>query len=148
MANIKDVQKLRLETGYGIIECKKALEETKGDYKKALSIINKSGAVKAAKRAERETRQGIVEAYIHEHKIGAIVVLGCETDFVAKNEEFKALAHEIAMQITSMNPKDIKELLSQDYIKDPSVSIKELMEKVIGKTGENMQVIDFKRFSL
>ena len=148
MVTINDIQKLRNETGFGIIECKKALEKTKGNYKKALDIINKSGAIKAAKRAERETRQGIVDSYIHEGKIGALVVLGCETDFVAKNEEFRNLAHEIAMQIASMNPKDTKELLSQDYIKDNSLKIKDLIEKTIGKTGENIQVLDFKRFSL
>lgn len=148
MITTKDIQKLRAETGFGIIECKKALEQADGDYKKALDVIKKSGAMKAAKRADRETKQGIVEAYVHEGKIAATVVLGCETDFVAKNEQFKELAHNIAMQIASMNPKDNEELLGQSFIKDPSMTIKELIEQSIGKTGENIQVINYNRLSL
>lgn len=148
MINTKDIQKLRAETGFGIIDCKKALEQSNGDFKKAIDIIKKSGAMKAAKRADRETAQGIVEAYIHEGRIGVLVVLACETDFVAKNEQFKELAHNIAMQIASMNPKDIDALLEQSFIKDQDMTIKELLEQSIGKTGENIKILKFSRLSL
>src|SRR3989344_9641352 len=97
--NINDVKKLREETQAGIADCKRALEETKGDMKKAKALLNEWGVAKAAKRGDRETSVGIVEAYIHTGgKVGVLVSLGCETDFVARTDEFKKLAHEIAMQ--------------------------------------------------
>lgn len=148
MISTKDLLKFRAETGLGIVDCKKILEEAKEDYNKALELAKKKGAQKAAKKSEREIKQGLVDAYIHEGKIGAMIILGCETDFVAKNEVFKQLAHDLAMQVASMNPKDKNELLKQNYIKDADMTIKDLIEKSITKTGENIQIIDFVRYSL
>jgi elongation factor Ts len=102
---IKDIAKLREETGLGLMEVKKALVEAGGDHTKAMEILKKSGAMKAAKKAERASNNGLIEAYVHgEGKIGVIVEVSCETDFVAKNQEFKNLAHEIALQIAATNP--------------------------------------------
>jgi elongation factor Ts len=148
MISAKDIQKLRIETGFGIMECKKALSDSNGDFEKAKKKLSKEGAAKAEKRKDRKTQFGVVEAYIHDGKMGSIVVLGCETDFVAKNDQFKNLAHDIAMQITSMDPQNIKELLSQPYIKDNDMTIDELIKNNIGKIGENIQIVDFKRFGL
>lgn len=144
----KDIQKLRVETGFGIMECKKALTDAKGDFSKAKEGLAKKGAMKAEKRKDRATSQGIVETYVHDNRVGAIVILGCETDFVAKNDQFKKLAHDVAMQIASMDPKDKKELMKQTFIKDQDVTIEELIKDHIGKIGENIQVVDFKRLSL
>lgn len=143
-----DIQKLRAKTGVGIMDCKKALEKAKGDFKLAEKVIKESGAQKALKKAGREMKSGIIASYVHDGKIGAMVKLGCETDFVARNAEFSALAYDLAMQIASMNPKDKKELLIQNFIKDQDLTIKELLEQKVGKIGENIQVISFVRESL
>lgn len=148
MTSVEDVQKLRKESGFGVMECKKALKDADGNFSEAKKLLAKKGAMKAEKRKDRETSQGVVETYIHDGKIGAIVILGCETDFVARNEQFKALAHDIAMQIASMDPKDEKELMGQAFIKDPSLTIGDLVQEHIGKIGENIKVVDFKRMSL
>ncbi len=144
----KDIQKLRMETGFGIMECKKALNDAKGDFSNAKKALSKEGSMKAEKRKDRTTDQGVVEAYIHDSRVGAIVILGCETDFVAKNEQFRNLAHDLAMQIASMNPKNKKELLAQTFIKDQDMTVAELIEENIGKIGENIRVVDFKRLGL
>ena len=149
MADIEQIKKLREESQASIADCRKALEESKGDYKKALTWLKKRGAEIAEKKAERETSQGVVEAYIHgKGKIGVLVTLLCETDFVAITEEFKKLAHEIAMQISAMNPKDVKSLLAQEYIRDSKVTIDELIKEAIGKIGENIKVREFSRIEL
>lgn len=102
------IKKLRTMTGAGMMDCKKALEENGGDVEKAIEYLRKKGAATAAKRADKETNQGVVEAYVHAGgRIGAMVELNCETDFVAKTPEFKALAHDIAMQIAAMSPRYI-----------------------------------------
>lgn len=144
----KDIQKLRMETGFGIMECKKALNDSDGDFSKAKKELAKKGAIKAEKRKGRETSQGVVETYVHDNRVGAMIILGCETDFVAKNEQFKKLAHDLAMQIASMDPKDEKELMKQTFIKDQDVTVEELIKDSIGKIGENIQIVDFKRMSL
>lgn len=143
-----EIQKLRGQTGVGIMDCKKALTDAKGDFKCACEIIKKTGAMKAAKKASCQMNSGIISSYIHDGKIGVMVKLGCETDFVAKNPEFNQLAYDLAMQVASMNPKDKKELLAQNYIKDQDITIKELIEQKILKIGENIQVISFVRESL
>jgi len=148
MTSAKNVQKLRKETGFGVMECKRALTDAKDDFKKAKQNLAKKGATKAEKRKDRATSSGIVESYIHNGRIGSIVVLGCETDFVAKNEQFKSLAHDLAMQIASMNPKNIQELLKQTFIKDQNMTIDELIKDHVGKIGENIQIADFKRLSI
>lgn len=109
MSNLDKIKKLREKTGAGIVEVKKALEEARGDNAKALSILKKRGQEKAGKKAGREAREGVVASYIHaNNKIGAVVKLHCETDFVARNDEFKALAREIAMHVAASNPQYIK----------------------------------------
>lgn len=149
MADIELIKKLREESQASIADCRKALDETSGEYKKALEWLKKRGAEIAEKKAERETSQGVVEAYIHANgKIGVLVTLLCETDFVARTDEFKKLAHEIALQISAMNPKDVKVLLSQEYIRDPKVTIEGLIKEAIGKIGENIKVREFSRIEL
>lgn len=143
------VKKLRDETGAPVMEIRKALMYSNGDEKKAKEIIAERGLERAAKRSERVTKQGLIETYVHAGgKIGSMVHLGCETDFVARTDEFKELAKEIAMQVAAMNPKDVDEMLSQEYIRDPEKKIKDLVAEVAAKTGENVQVIRISRFAL
>jgi elongation factor Ts len=147
--NLTLVKKLREETQASIADIHKAVEESGGDHAKALALLRKRGAEIAEKKKERETGQGLVESYIHGNgKVGSVIVLLCETDFVARTQEFKQLAHELAMQVASMDPKDTKDLLSQDYIRDGSMKIEDLIKQAIGKMGENIVVKDFKRFEL
>lgn len=147
--DINQIKHLRDETQASIADCRKALEESGGDYEKALEWLKKRGAEIAEKKAERETSQGVVESYIHGNgKIGVLVTLLCETDFVARTEEFKKLAHEIAMQISAMNPKDVDSLLKQEYIRDNSMTVENLIKETIGKVGENIKVREFSRFEL
>lgn len=147
--DIKDVKKLRDETGISVMEVRSALEDANGDYKKALALLKEKAEKIAAKKADRETGQGIIETYVHGNgKIGVMVMLLCETDFVAKTDEFKHLGHEVAMQIAAMDPKDVEELLKQEYIKDPSVTIEKMVKETIQKTGENIVVKKFDRFAI
>lgn len=148
MVNIDDLKKLREETGAGIADVRQALEEAAGDTAKAKEILKQKGLDKAAKKAEREVKAGLVEVYSHAGRVGVAVEVLCETDFVAKTEDFKNLAHEIALQIASMNPGNVEELLAQEYIRDSSITIAGLVKSVIGKLGENIQVGKFARISL
>ena len=143
------LKKLRIETSAGIADCRIALEETKGDYKKALDWIRKKGLEKAAKKSDRETPQGLVESYIHQNgRVGALVEVLCETDFVARTDVFKNLVHEICMQAAAMNLKDVKTLLSQDYIRDASKKVEDLVKEAIAKLGENIVVKKLQRFEI
>ncbi len=143
------VKSLREQTGAGVMECKKAVEETKGDLKKAKEIILKRGLVKAAKKLKRETSQGWVASYTHSTgKVGVVVELLCETDFVARGEDFQTLANELCLQIAAMNPKDEKELLSQDYIRDPGKKIRDFIKESIAKFGENIRIGKFTRIEI
>ncbi len=147
--DIKLIKKLRDETSISVSEVRQALEEANNDYNKALEILKSKAAEKAAKKADRETGEGIVEAYIHGGgKIGVMVMLLSETDFVARTDEFKQLAHEIAMQVAAMDPKDVTELLQQEFIKDPSKTIEQMVKEAIHKTGENIVVKKFERFAI
>lgn len=149
MISSKDIQQLRVKTGVGIMDCKKALEEAKGDAKKAIEILKKKGAVKALKKAEKSTSQGLIESYIHSNgKIGVLIEVNCETDFVARNPEFNELVHDLAMQIASMDPKNVRELKDQEFIKDPDLKIEELLNQKIAKIGENIQIKRFVRYQL
>lgn len=150
MANIDLglLKKLREETSISVSECRQALEDAGGNYDKALELLKSKAAEKAAKKADRETGEGIVETYIHGRKIGVMVMLLCETDFVAKTDEFKNLAHEIALQIASMGPETVEELLKQDFIKDPSKTIDQMVKEAIHKTGENIVVKQFVRYQI
>lgn len=147
--NLEQLKKLREETQGSIADCRKALEETGGDYQKALAWLKKRGIEKAEKKTARETSQGLIEAYIHQNgQVGALVEVLCETDFVARTTEFRHLAHEIAMQVVAMNPKDVATLLKQEYIRDSSMKITDLIKSVIGKLGENIVVKRFQRFEI
>ncbi len=149
MADVKLIKQLREETQASIADCKKALEESKDDYKKAIEWLKKRGIEKAEKKADRETSQGLIESYIHQSgKVGALVEVLCETDFVARTDEFKKLCHEIAMQVAAMDPKNVDTLLKQEYIRDSSVTIEQLVKGVIGKLGENIRVKSFTRYEL
>lgn len=147
--DLKAIKKLRDETSASIADCRRALEEANGDEKKALAWLKKRASEIAAKKADRETSQGIIEAYIHGGgKVGVLVDLSCETDFVAKTDEFKKLAKEVAMQVAAMDPKDVDDLLKQAYIRDAGQTIDSLIKDVIGKIGENIAVKRFVRYEL
>lgn len=163
MVTVDQIRQLRELTGAGIMECKEALQKNEGDHDKAIAFLREKGFAQAAKRSDRETSQGVVESYIHTGgRVGALVELGCETDFVARTEDFQSLAHEIAMQVAAMAPKyvsleDKKDddspdtqvvLLEQPYIKDSSQSIKDLIQELAAKVGENIRVIRFARLGL
>jgi len=147
--DIKDLKRLREKTSASIADCRMALEQTKGDFQESLKWIKVRGFEKAEKKSDRKTSQGLVDCYIHQNgRIGAMASVLCETDFVAKTSEFKNLAHEIAMQVASMNPKDVDSLLKQDYIRDASKTVGELIKEAIAKLGENIVVKEFKRFEI
>jgi elongation factor Ts len=147
--NIDDLKQLRAETSASIGDVRQALEETKGDVKAAREWLQKKGFERAEKKGERVTEQGLIESYIHANgKIGVLVELLCETDFVARTDEFKELAHEIALQVSAMNPKNVEELLEQDYIRDGSKKINDLIKSTIAKLGENIQLKRFSRLEV
>ncbi len=147
--DLKTLKKLRDETAASIADCRVALDESDGDYKKALEWLKKRAVDKAEKKAGRETAEGLIEAYIHQGgKVGVLVELLCETDFVAKTDDFKNLAKELALQVAAMDPKDVDSLLKQDYIRDGSLTMEKLVKSVIGKLGENITVKRFVRFEV
>lgn len=149
MNTLEQIKVLRETTGAGIMDAKKALEDAKGDMKKAQELLRKKGLAKAEKRADREVNNGRVYTYTHAGgTAGSMVEVACETDFVANTPEFENLCKEIALQVVSMDPKNVDELLKQDYIRDSSKTIEELVKDLIGKTGENIRVIRFSRFKL
>ena len=148
MVSVDLIKKLREKTGAGIADCRGALEEAKGDLKKAEEIIQRKGLEKATKKSERETHQGRVFSYVHADKIGVLVSLRCETDFVAKTEDFQKLGKELCLQVSAMDPKNIAELESQEYIRDPKVTIGDMIKSTIGKLGENIKVGEFSRIAV
>lgn len=158
------VRELRELTGAGMLDCKKALEEAGGDMDKAKQILRAKGHEAAAKRAERETAQGLVQSYVHhDSRLGAIVEINCESDFVARTEDFTKLCQDVALQIAARepsfvsadeipegaegDPKDLA-LMLQPFVRDESVTIQDMLNEVIGKTGENIRVRRFARFEL
>lgn len=142
--NAHKLKQLRDSTGLSFNAIKKALEESGDDVGRALELLKSQGAAVADKKASRELKAGIVEAYIHSNKkLGCMFELLCETDFVARNDEFKSLAHEIAMHIAAMKPTSNASLLAQSFIKDPSQTVKDLISQHIAKLGENIQVGKF-----
>ena len=131
--------------------CKKVLEEAKGDMEQALALLKKSSEVLALKKSERTTGAGIIDAYIHQGgKVGVLLELRCETDFVARNEEFKKLAHDIALHIAGMNPEEETpaSLYSQPYVKDASTSVEEFIKRSIAHFGEKIEVTRFTRYEI
>ena len=158
------VKELREKSGAGIMTCRNALLEAEGDAEKALQILKEKGILKAQKKAERAANQGLIEAYIHTGgRIGALVEVNCETDFVARTDEFKELAHDLAMQVAAVPPQFITQdeapreddidlvtacLLLQPYIKDPTKTVQDLVLETIAKVGENIKISRFARFEL
>lgn len=147
--SLDTLKKLRAETQAGVADCKKALEDAAGDYGKAKKLLVDRGLEKASKKEDRETAMGVIESYIHANgKVGVLVELRCETDFVARNEEFKKLAHEIALQIAAMEPKNVEELLKSPYIRDVKMTIADIVKLTIAKIGENITIAKFTRMQL
>lgn len=146
--NVADVKKLREETGAGFSDCREALESTGGDLEKAKTWLNEKGIEKSAKKSDREVKSGMIEVYSHGGRVGVLVELLCETDFVARTEDFKNLAHELALQITSMNADSVAMLLEQEYIRDTSLTIADLIKATVAKLGENIQIGRFERIEL
>ena len=169
------VKELRERTGAGIMECKRALEEAGGDVERAIDTLRQQGLAKAEKKSGRAASQGLVEPYIHgAGRIGAIVEVNCETDFVARTPDFRTLAHDVAMQVAALDPRYVAEdqipdeawpglerefggrdqalkavsLLDQAFIKNPSQSIRDLIKEHIAKLGENIVVRRFARFEV
>jgi elongation factor Ts len=161
---VEMVKELRSRTGAGVMDARKALDDAGGDLKKAEEILAEKGLASAARKAGRETSQGLVESYIHSgNRVGALVELNCETDFVARTQEFRTLARNLAMQVAAMSPAfvdreavppdagevtDEQLLLDQAYIRDPGKTVREVITEVIAKTGENIRVRRFSRFAL
>lgn len=147
--SLEEIKKLRDKTKAGIADSRKALEEANGDFKKAEELLKSWGADIAAKKAGRVVGAGLVETYVHGGgKVGAIVEVNCETDFVARTDEFKNLAHELAMQVAAMDPADVEELEGQDYIRESGKKVKDLVADTIAKVGENIKIKRFMRFEL
>ena len=158
------IKELREQSGAGIMECRNALVDAEGQLERALDILKKQSLVKVEKKKSRSAMQGIIESYVHAGgRIAAMVELNSETDFVARTPEFKQLAHDIAMQVAAMDPQyvaseDVPEgsdldpasasLLAQAFIKDPAVTIRDLVNQLIAKTGENIKVSRFARFEV
>lgn len=147
--DITKIKELRDKTGISIADCRVALEKAGGDLEKALKFLKDRGAEIAQKKAARPTGNGLIETYMHAGgRVAAMVELACETDFVARTDEFRNLAHELAMQVASMDPKDVGELEKQEYIRDPSLKVKDLITNVVAKIGENIKIVRFVRFEL
>lgn len=158
------IKELRNQCSAGIMECRNALIETKGDLEKALQVLKEKGLLKAEKKVDRATGQGLIEAYIHTGgRIGALVEVNCETDFVARTDEFKELAHDLAMQVAALSPQYVSEeeipegadvepqvacLLQQPFIRDSAQTVRDIIVAVIAKVGENIRVSRFSRFEL
>lgn len=142
------IKNLRDQTGAGVADCKAALSLSKGNLEKAQEVLRQKGLDSASSKVSRTTKAGLVEVYSHGGKVGVLVELLCETDFVAKLEDFKNLAHELALQIASMKPSSVSELLEQDYIREPGMKVKDLIKGVVAKLGENIKVARFERVAL
>jgi elongation factor Ts len=143
------VKELRERTGAGMMDCKKALGETNGDIEKAIEVLREKGLAAAAKKAGRIAAEGIVTTYISEDmKLGAVVEVNCETDFVAANEEFKTLTENVAKMVALSNVSTVEELVAQKYIADESATVQEVVTALIAKIGENMSVRRFERFNI
>lgn len=149
MYDIKKLKQLREETGVSFSLCKKAVEESKNNIELAKKLLNKWGIAKAIDKSTRNTGAGIIFSYVHHNKkIASLVQLACETDFVSENKEFQSLGQELAMQVASVMAETNKELLNQEYIRDPSKKIKDLIKEAILKFGENIKVVKFVRWSV
>ena len=147
MITASQVKDLREKTGAGMMDCKKVLTETDGDMEKAIELLRERGIAKAAKKSDRIAAEGLVTAYVSEDgKVGAVAEVNAETDFVAKNEEFKVFANDVAKQVAIKNPKDVEELLAQPFINDETKTVSEVLTNKIATIGENMSIRRFARF--
>ena len=147
MITASQVKDLREKTGAGMMDCKKVLTETDGDMEKAIELLRERGIAKAAKKSGRIAAEGLVESYISEDgKVGAVVEVNAETDFVAKNEEFKTFVASVAKQVVKKNPKDLDDLLAQESIDEAGKTVKDVLTDKIAKIGENMNIRRFARF--
>ncbi len=158
------IRDLRAKTGAGVMDCKKALEESDGDMNRAISVLKEWGISAVQKKSSRSANEGVVETYVHAGgRIGVILELNCETDFVARTPEFLSLAHDLALQIASMDPKSIDDedsrddtedfdgetrLMHQVFVKDPSQTISDLITEAVSRIGENIVVRRFTRYEL
>lgn len=145
---LDDIKKLRETTGAGIADSKEALIQSNGDFEKAKIYLKEKGIEKSSKKSDRAVGAGAVEVYSHGGRVGVLIEVLCETDFVARTEDFKHLAHELALQVASMKPESVEDLLKQEYIRDGSQTIGDLIKSAIGKLGENIQVGRFERIAL
>ncbi|PIR59290.1 MAG: translation elongation factor Ts [Candidatus Pacebacteria bacterium CG10_big_fil_rev_8_21_14_0_10_56_10] len=144
-----DVKQLRHQTGAGVLDCRRALEQADGDMAKAVELVRAKGLARAEKKADRPTNEGYVAAYVHQTgKIAVLVELLSETDFVARNDQFRHLAREIAMQVASMAPTTVDELLAQEYIRDSSQTLEQLVKQTSGTLGEKLAVSRFVRYQV
>lgn len=150
MANytVQDITELREMTGMGLSDIKKALDEADGDRSKAMAALRERGAHIMAKKSDRTAGEGVIEAYVHAGRAGVIVEINCETDFVSRSESFKAFAHDVALQIASMNPATIEELLEQPFVKDSKLTIGEYLRDTTSMLGEKIIISRFTRYGL
>jgi elongation factor Ts len=149
MSDIKKLKQLREETGISFNMCKKALDESHDDIEKAKKLLSQWGIEKAESKSNRETKQGSLFSYIHHNKkVGVMLELLCETDFVASNDEFQQLGSTIAMQIASMKPENKEELLKQPFVKDPKTTVDNIIKEKIHKIGENIIIGRFERWEM
>ncbi len=147
--SLEAIKQLREETNAGVADCRQALEESKGDIKKAREWIRRHAITRAEKKSERKVAAGAVFSYVHHNQtLGSLVTLACETDFVAKNDQFQKLGHELAMQVAAAKPTTLPELLKGEYVRDPRKKVAELIKETIGILGENIQIVDFKVLSI
>ncbi len=141
MSSMDTLKELRDETGLSFDKIKKALDQTGGDKAAALEYLKSQAGASAAKKSDRIVKDGAIGSYVHSTgKIGAMVQLACETDFVARNDEFKSLARDLAMHASAMKPADVTEMLAQPFVKDPEVTVQDVINQAIAKLGENVQL--------
>ncbi|MCH7605104.1 translation elongation factor Ts [Patescibacteria group bacterium] len=149
MVGIDQIKELREQTGISISECRKALIESGENIDRARTLLKEWGKEVAAKKQVREVDEGLIDAYLHSNgKVGVLIDVGCETDFVAKSDDFRSLVHELTLQVASMKPEDVPELLKQQYIKDSSNTVQDLLQETIAKLGENIVIQRFTRFEI
>ena len=147
MVTAAQVKELREKTGAGMMECKKVLAETDGNEEKAIELLKERGVLKAEKKSGRIAAEGLVNVYISDDKkVGAIVEVNCETDFVSRGDDFKAFVASIAKQVATQDPKDVEDLLAQKYVEDESITVQEALTNLIAKIGENMSIRRFNRY--
>jgi elongation factor Ts len=145
---IEDIRRLREQTGVGITDAKKALVDSNGDFDKALEQMRRKGLTKAAKSAEREARSGLIGGYVHDGRIGVLLEVNCETDFVAKTDEFKELVKNLSLHIAASEAKNADDLMAEPYVKDPNQTVGDHVKQHIAKLGENVIIRRFERYIL